>query len=85
MLPSLIPLKRNKATNNAHSNYRGAMKVTSFICEYLIENFGLTDKRGNPKYADWDEAAANYYHKILAKRLDEEDMKYFKSPIPEKP
>ena len=71
--------------NNAHTNHHGALKVTSYLSEYIIENFGFTDKRGDPEYADWDKAAALYYHKILAKRLDEQDMEYFKSPIPDAP
>ena len=65
--------------NNAHTNFRGAIKVTAFLSEYLTEYCGLMDKRGDPAYADWDEACENYYRNILEPKLEEGDMVFFKS------
>ncbi len=57
--------------NKGHLNAFGGIKVTDYICQYLIENdFYTVDHRGEEAYAHWDEAAENYmefYQKGLEK------------------
>ncbi len=48
-------------SDNGHVNLAGAEKVTSYICEYLIENgYSYTDRRGQEGYELWDEGLKNY-------------------------
>lgn len=58
-----------------HTNLHGSVKVVDYLSEYLIENYGFEDKRGNEDYADWQLAADKYYDQIKDK-LTEEDLKY---------
>ena len=46
--------------NYNHTNVRGALKMTRYMADYLIDNYHFSDKRGQKEYADWDEAAAGY-------------------------
>ncbi len=46
--------------NEQHTNIHGAAKYTRFLAEYLRENYTLSDKRGEPGYADFDEAFDAY-------------------------
>lgn len=46
--------------NENHTNVHGAVKVTKYICEYLIEEYGFEDKRGDPAYAGWNQAYLDY-------------------------
>ncbi len=39
----------------SHLNYSGAIKITADLGKYMKENFLLTDHRGNPDYAQWEE------------------------------
>lgn len=50
--------------NTGHVNIHGSIKYTDYLCRYLEENYGFTDRRGQADYADWDEAAALYEQKI---------------------
>lgn len=43
-----------------HTNIHGAVKVTDYLSRYLVENYSLADKRGDPAYSSWDEAYENY-------------------------
>ena len=48
-------------SDNGHVNLAGAEKLTSYICEYLIENgYSYTDRRGQDGYELWDEGLKNY-------------------------
>lgn len=38
-----------------HLNYTGAKKVTSYLGQYLLDNYGLTDHRGDELYDRWEE------------------------------
>ena len=44
----------------AHINVIQAEKVTAWLGKYLAENYEVTDKRGEPGYAEWDESAAYF-------------------------
>ena len=48
-----------------HTNIHGAIKFTNYLSEYLIEAYGLEDRRGDPAYASWDSGLARYL-KIIA-------------------
>lgn len=50
-----------------HLNYTGAVKVTNYLSSYLQKQGLLTDHRGDPAYAGWDEAFQNYQKLITAK------------------
>lgn len=62
--------------NAGHTNIHGSMKFTQYLSEYLIENYGFTDKRGNVAYAGWEEAAADYKPVLDAYALDIEHPGY---------
>ncbi len=47
--------------NRGHLNSAGGVKVTNYICEYLIENdYYSVDHRGDPAYSHWDTAYEEY-------------------------
>ncbi len=46
-------------TDNYHLNVEGARKCTTFLGDYLMENYMLLDHRGDEDYASWDRFAAN--------------------------
>lgn len=64
--------------NSGHTNIHGSIKVTDFISRYLIDNYGLKDKRGMEEYSDWTAAAAGYYE-AASEYLLPEDYEYLKS------
>lgn len=43
-----------------HTNVKGSYKFTKAFAGYLIENYGLSDHRGEELYASWDTRAAEY-------------------------
>lgn len=54
-----------------HLNNYGAVKVTGHIAQYLKENYGLPDRRGNADYKLWEENALYLRNKILRHDLKE--------------
>lgn len=44
----------------AHLNPDGAHKVTAYLGQWLRENYGLADHRGDSAYASWDEMLPQY-------------------------
>lgn len=70
--------------NAGHTNMHGALKTSRYISEYLIENYGFEDKRGNTEYSDWDVAFCKYYYECLEPNLIEEDKQYFTVELPSK-
>lgn len=56
--------------NANHTNIHGSLKFTHWFGAYLQERYGLADKRGDPAYASWDEAAAEYEKTISPYTLD---------------
>ena len=55
-----------------HTNIHGSIIVTDYISDYLIENYGFTDKRGTPGYGDWDKECTDYYN-LIAEYLTPEE------------
>ena len=56
-----------------HTNIHGSIKMSDFVCQYLAENYGFTDKRGDPNYASWDEAYEKY-KALITPYLTEEEL-----------
>lgn len=56
--------------NRDHTNIHGSLKYTYYLAEYLIENHGFEDKRGNEAYSSWDEGLADYLKVIDSAVLD---------------
>ena len=56
--------------NTTHTNIHGSIKVTQYLAEYLMKNYGFEDKRGNETYSSWDEAVAKYWDIIGKSVLD---------------
>jgi hypothetical protein len=60
------------AYDNNHLNASGAEKLSKYIAAYLKANYDLPDRRGNPAYSSWDEAAEGYFAHEAAARADME-------------
>ena len=56
--------------NEGHTNIHGSLKYTRYLAGYLMEYYGLTDKRGDSRYASWDKACAQYASTLNAYTLD---------------
>lgn len=51
----------NDFINRGHLNSAGGVKVTNYICEYLIENnYYSVDHRGDSAYSHWDTTYEEY-------------------------
>lgn len=46
--------------NGGHTNIHGSIKLTYFLSEYLIDNYGFTDKRNNSDYKSWNSSYEKY-------------------------
>ena len=55
-----------------HMNVHGSLKYTEYFANYLIEHYGFTDKRGDPAYESWDDAAERYDALVATGALDYE-------------
>ncbi len=56
--------------NKGHTYIHGSIKYTAFLSEYLIERYGLADKRGEARYASWDEGVKKYSGTMRTYTLD---------------
>ena len=54
--------------NGNHTNVHGSIKYTRRLAEYMIENYGFTDKRGVRGWESWDETGKKY-DAVLRKSL----------------
>lgn len=64
--------------NREHANLHGSIKFTDYFAQYLIDNYGFEDKRGDENYSDWEEDTAKYYEAVSSK-LTSADLKYLRS------
>lgn len=48
-----------------HVNYYGAQKITAYLGEYLASMNLFEDKRGDERYATWDEAQRAFYETVV--------------------
>ena len=55
-----------------HMNIHGSLKFTEYFANYLVDHYGFTDKRGDPAYASWDDAAERYDAVVATGALDYE-------------
>ncbi len=58
-------------TNNLHANYFGALKITNYLGEYLIEECDNKDVRGDVNYAFMDAELEDYNRYIIKTKLGE--------------
>ena len=42
--------------NKEHLNYYGSLKYTEYLTSYIMENYGITDRRGQDGSGSWEEA-----------------------------
>ena len=59
-----INWKKDTADGGDHLNIKGAQKTTAHLGEYLKNEYGLPDRRGDQKYKQWDNDVLEY-HKLL--------------------
>ena len=45
---------------NTHVNSSGARKLTSYLGDYLVHTYHVTDRRSDEEYADWQESYGKY-------------------------
>ena len=45
-------------------NYFGAVKVSEFIGDYLVNNYKLENKKNNPEYKKWNETLPRYFKAV---------------------
>ena len=56
--------------NNTHTNIHGALKITHYISEYLVKNYGFEDKRQDESYSSWNKSYEKYADIIAPYVLD---------------
>ena len=59
-----INWKKDTVDGGDHLNIKGAQKTTAYLGEYLKNEYGLPDRRGDQKYKQWDNDVLEY-HKLL--------------------
>ena len=57
--------------DDKHTNFHGALKVTDYFADYLVENYTFMEKTGG--YESWD-LAYNQYLEIFAPYLTKEEL-----------
>ena len=59
---------------NSHLNASGARKVTAYLGQYLRDEFGLPDHRGEAGYESWENDLREYYEYKDARIKEEEKL-----------
>ncbi len=61
-----VPIDWEKDTcdEGDHMNYFGAVKVSEFIGDYLVNNYKLENKKNNPEYKKWNETLPRYFKAV---------------------
>ena len=57
-----------------HCNYNGAKVVTSFVGQYLVDNFDFQDHRADKKYAKWEKNKEKH-KQYIEKQKNKNDKK----------
>lgn len=55
-----LKLKGGDSFDEDHLNFWGSQKFTSYVSDILVKNFNLKNRKNNPKYAFWNDAAKEY-------------------------
>ena len=42
--------------NKAHLNYYGSLQYTAYLSQYIRDNYGVSDRRGDGKHDDWEDS-----------------------------
>ncbi len=75
----MVPTEDEAAFGNLHANYYGAMKLANYMGEYLIEECGNRDVRGDERYAFMEDELEDYSRYSIEIKLGEfeDPMEYF--------
>lgn len=46
--------------NRNHTNYLGSEKYTKWLANYIMEHYGLSDRRGDSTYQSWEDGYEQY-------------------------
>ena len=68
--------------NDKHTNVHGSVKVSQYLCDYLVENYGFEDKRGRPEWKSWDAASRNYIKHLGRYLLPFEGVRDSRTDLP---
>lgn len=60
--------------DTGHMNVTGAMKVTDYIGQWLLDNTDLTDHRNDEAYRDYAEKSDAYFEELRDMTLDSSDL-----------
>lgn len=61
MIPEIdIDWKTDTVDQGDHLNTAGAIKVSSYMGEYLVKNYNLKSHKNDPYYADWNNDLVEY-------------------------
>lgn len=64
--------KTDTTDRGSHLNLIGAIKLAKHFGNYLKDNLDLEDKRGDERYAQWDEDYETYKYELLGKEVARE-------------
>lgn len=64
-----IVFEEDYADYGSHTNAVGAEKCTDFLADYLLEHYAFRDKRGEAKYASWDQAYQDWQEQMETARV----------------
>ena len=53
---NIVDEETDCADGNDHLNFYGACKVTGYIGQYLVNTYGIEDKRNAQEYNDWNKS-----------------------------
>lgn len=72
---NVIDYKTDCADEGSHLNVCGAINVTTYLGEYLVESYHLQNHKSDDKYEHWDEDYEEYWAFVLGE-LDKEQNFY---------
>lgn len=62
---------------NIHLNFSGTRKLTEYLGNYIVDNFDVTDHRGDTKYSSWDvDAEINRKNRLKVENPEEYAIEY---------
>ena len=67
-----IDWEQDTSDGGDHLNHSGTSKVSTYLGRLLRDEYGLADHRGDPAYASWDEALADFEYRVENEILGED-------------